>query len=83
MRRRLSLDLKLAPFHLLASEGHVYFNRDHVWHMETLSKLCAAESRLLLATRHLKVDLVDKRESSPSDRVVDGAYRTGRGRNGG
>ena len=55
-----SLDeLKLAPFHLLASEGRVYFDRDHLWHMETLASLCAAEPRLLLATQHRKVDLVD------------------------
>src|SRR5689334_21021224 len=26
-------DLKLAPFHLLASEGHVYTDKDHGWHM--------------------------------------------------
>jgi len=52
-------DLKLAPFHLLASEGHAHFDRDHAWHMETLAKLCAAESRLLLATNHRRVDLVD------------------------
>jgi protein phosphatase len=52
-------DLKLAPFHLLASEGHTYFDRDHLWHMETIAALCAADPRLLLATRHRKVDLVD------------------------
>jgi protein phosphatase len=52
-------DLKLAPFHLLASEGHTYFDRDHLWHMQTLSTLCAADSGLLLATKHRKVDLID------------------------
>jgi protein phosphatase len=52
-------DLKLAPFHLLASQGHVYFNRDHLWHMEKLAVLCAADPRLLLATQHRKVNLVD------------------------
>jgi protein phosphatase len=52
-------DLKLAPFHLLASEGRSYFDREHVWHMETLSALCAADPKLLLATRYRKVDLVD------------------------
>jgi protein phosphatase len=52
-------DLKLAPFHLLASENRVYFDRDHHWHMETLAGLCAADSGLLLATRNQKVDLVD------------------------
>lgn len=54
-------DLKLAPFHLLASEGRVYFDRDHLWHMETLATLCAGDSRLLLPTRHQKVDLVDNK----------------------
>jgi len=26
-----------APFHLLASEGAVYTDKDHVWHMDTLA----------------------------------------------
>lgn len=52
-------DLKLAPFHLLASEGHVYFDRDHRWHMETLALLCSAAPELLQATTNRKVDLVD------------------------
>jgi protein phosphatase len=52
-------DLKLAPFHLLASEGHVHLDRDHPWHMETLAHLCAAAPDLLLATANRKVDLVD------------------------
>ena len=29
-------DLKLAPFHLLASEGAVHTDKPHTWHMETL-----------------------------------------------
>jgi protein phosphatase len=61
-------DLKLAPFHLLASEGHTYFDRDHLWHMTTLATLCAADSRLLLATRHQKVDLVD---NSSQQQAID------------
>ena len=32
-------DLKLAPFHLLASEEKVHTDKDHVWHMRTLAKL--------------------------------------------
>ena len=30
-------DLKLAPFHLLATEGQVHTDKNHVWHMETLA----------------------------------------------
>ncbi len=53
-------DLKLAPFHLLASEGQVHADKDHVWHMEKLARLCAADSGLLLATPYRIVDLSDE-----------------------
>lgn len=52
-------DLKLAPFHLLASEGRVHADRDHTWHMETLARACAADPALLLATPHRLVDVTD------------------------
>ena len=53
-------DLRIAPFHLLASEGRVHSDRDHGWHMTTLSRLCAADPEFLLATAHRVVDLADK-----------------------
>ena len=53
-------DLKLAPFHMLASESGVHTANDHVWHMEMLAKVCAADSSLLLATPFRVVDLTDK-----------------------
>jgi protein phosphatase len=53
-------DLKLAPFHLLASEGVVHGDKDHVWHMATLARLCAADPELLLATPYRAVDLNDE-----------------------
>ncbi len=52
-------DLKLAPFHLLATEGRVYADQDHVWHMEKLAALCRHEPRLLLSTPLKIVDLDD------------------------
>jgi protein phosphatase len=52
-------DLKLAPFHLLASEGAVHTDKPHTWHMEILAKLCAADDRFLLATPYRVVDLND------------------------
>ena len=73
-------DLKLAPFHLLASEGHVHVDRDHIWHMETLSSICAADARLLLATQHRKVDLVDT--ASEQNAVVWWTEHTERGGEG-
>ncbi len=52
-------DLKLAPFHLLASAGAVHTGRDHAWHMETLARICAADPEVLLATTHRVVDVTD------------------------
>ena len=55
-------DMRLAPFHLLASEGRVYVDRDHAWHMQTIARLAAADrSRgpLVMATGHREVDLAD------------------------
>ena len=54
-------DLKLAPFHLLASEGVVHADKDHVWHMTTLARLCAADAGLLLATPYNVFNLNDDR----------------------
>jgi protein phosphatase len=53
-------DLKLAPFHLLASEGTVHSDKDHVWHMTTLARLCASDPGLLLATPYKVVDPYDE-----------------------
>src|SRR5207245_9651182 len=53
-------DLKLAPFHLLASEGAVHTTKDHLWHMETLARICQADTGLLVATPFQVVDLTDR-----------------------
>jgi protein phosphatase len=48
-----------APFHLLASEGSVHTDKQHGWHMEMLTRLCAEDEKLLLATPFKIVDLND------------------------
>lgn len=52
-------DLKLAPFHLLATEGKVHVHQNHVWHMETLAKLCNHDPVLLRATPFQIVNVTD------------------------
>ncbi len=52
-------DLKLAPFHLLATEGKVHTDQNHVWHMESLAKICAADTELLLPTNYRVIDVND------------------------
>ncbi|MEM6312745.1 MAG: polynucleotide kinase-phosphatase [Planctomycetota bacterium] len=49
-------DLKLAPFHLLASEGRLHTDRDHLWHMSTLARLAGGP---VIATDHRVVELAD------------------------
>jgi polynucleotide kinase-phosphatase len=52
-------DLKLAPFHLLATEGKVHVDRQHVWHMDALARLCRHDPSFLMATPYQVVDLTD------------------------
>ncbi|MFZ2655458.1 MAG: polynucleotide kinase-phosphatase [Victivallales bacterium] len=53
-------DLKLAPFHLLATEDSVHAGRNHVWHMEALAKICACDPGILLQTPYMTVDVTDE-----------------------
>ena len=53
-------DYRLAPFHLLASEGRVHTDQTHSWHMQTLANICHAAPDLLVATPHRLVDVTDQ-----------------------
>lgn len=53
-------DYKLAPFHVLASEGGAHVQRNHEWHMQTIAAICAADPQLLLATPYRTVDVTDE-----------------------
>ena len=35
-------DLRLAPFHIMATEGVVHSDKDHLWHLETIASLVKA-----------------------------------------
>ncbi len=50
-------DYRLAPFHILASEGAVHCNRDHLWHMRTLARMAACSNGLIIATQHRLVNV--------------------------
>jgi protein phosphatase len=57
-------DLKLAPFHILASEGAVHTDKPHTWHMEMIGRLCTADTEILLATPFQVVELDDEQSSA-------------------
>jgi protein phosphatase len=60
-------ELKLAPFHLLASEGQVHTDKDHVWHMEMAQALCDSDKKrhggdsVITDTPHRVVSLSDEK----------------------
>jgi protein phosphatase len=48
-------ELKIAPFHLLASEGQVHGDKPHAWHMDYLARLAAIDP-LFKTTASITVD---------------------------
>jgi polynucleotide kinase-phosphatase len=77
---RSLVDLKLAPFHLMATEGAVYTDKDHLWHMAQLTAICQAGEGLLLVTPHRAVDVTD--EAAVRDGIRWWEELTGRGGEG-
>lgn len=52
-------DLRIAPFHLLASEGRVWFDQDHAWHMSLADRLADAADAMVTRTQWRTVALAD------------------------
>ena len=52
-------DYRLAPFHILATEGTVHTDKNHLWHMNEIAKFCGESSgtSMLMATDYKQVDL--------------------------
>ena len=53
--------VRVAPFHLLATEGQTYLDHDHLWHMTELARLAASDP-LFMTTQHRVVNLHDDAE---------------------
>ncbi|MGM9553153.1 MAG: polynucleotide kinase-phosphatase [Faecousia sp.] len=52
-------DLRIAPFHLLATEGKVYTEREHVWHMETIKRYMTGIDPIFMETMYHVVEVND------------------------
>jgi protein phosphatase len=57
-------DIRLAPFHIMATEGAVHVDKDHVWHMDTISSFVDGQDGLLMTTPYHVVDLADVRSET-------------------
>ncbi len=54
------VDYKLAPFHILATEGAVHVDKDHAWHMQEIGLICEQDRQLFLATPHKIIQVNDE-----------------------
>ena len=52
-------DIRVAPFHIAATEGAVHADKDHVWHMNTVAGFVPEDDTLLMRTPYQVVDLAD------------------------
>lgn len=60
-------DYRIAPFHVLASEGAVHMDKSHVWHMGEIGRIVAGGAPVLLRTAHRLVDLEDAADVVEAD----------------
>ena len=73
-------DYKLAPFHILATEGAVHADKTHQWHMEQIAEICHADSTLFKLTPYKIVHLDN--EAEIADAVTWWLELTGEGGEG-
>jgi protein phosphatase len=59
-------DYRVAPFHILATEGKVWNEENHIHHMETISKYMTGADAIFMATDHILVDLTDEAAAANS-----------------
>ncbi|MDR2143236.1 MAG: polynucleotide kinase-phosphatase [Treponema sp.] len=57
-------DYRIAPFHILATEGKVWNGESHLFHLETIRQYMTGADPLFIATNHIAVDLNDERSAA-------------------
>ncbi|TXD41293.1 polynucleotide kinase-phosphatase [Lujinxingia vulgaris] len=56
-------DIRLAPFHIMATEGRTYFERSNLWHMEQIATyLTGSGGASMHPTRYRVVELQDEEQ---------------------
>ncbi len=49
-------DYKIAPFHIMATEGNIHTDKNHQWHMETIHNICCQDTTLFKPTPYKIVE---------------------------
>ena len=57
-------DIKVAPFHIMASEGVVHNTKNHQWHLDVGRALNAADPGMIIPTQAMVVDLTDPEQQA-------------------
>ncbi|MCL2808996.1 MAG: polynucleotide kinase-phosphatase, partial [Treponema sp.] len=53
-------DYRIAPFHILATEGKTWNSENHISHMENISKYMTGSDPVFIATEYMVLDLFDE-----------------------
>ena len=73
-------DYKLAPFHILATEGYVHVDKNHEWHMENIKEICQSDKRIFKITPYKIVDTYNEESTRTAvDWWLDLTNRGGEG----
>ena len=57
-------DYRIAPFHILATEGKVWNNENHITHMEQIKKYMTGNDQIFIKTNYIEVDLLDEKSAA-------------------
>lgn len=59
-------DLRLAPFHILATEDRAHVDKTHLWHMQEIGRIASGDDPVLLQTdfRSVRLDQPDEIEAA-------------------
>src|SRR5262249_37406182 len=52
-------DIRIAPFHVMATEGAIHVDKEHAWHMDTIASFVDPDDGLLMKTPYQVVDLTN------------------------
>jgi protein phosphatase len=70
-------DIRIAPFHVMATEGAVHTDKDHVWHMSTISSFVQEGDGLLMRTPYQVVEFADQASEAAATAWWENLTETG------
>ena len=57
-------DYRIAPFHILATEGKVWNNENHICHIETIRRCMTGDDPLFMTTNYIALDPGDEKAAA-------------------